>query len=68
MIQGQTVDKDSLQDAILSAEDMNKAGKKINSWVGTRKKCISGNMTNFVILSFLRLRIVNSIFIDSQKY
>ena len=33
VIQGQTVDKNSLQDAILSAEDMNKAGKKINSWV-----------------------------------
>ena len=33
MIQGQTVDKDSLQDAILSAEDMLKAGKKMNSWV-----------------------------------
>ena len=33
VIQGQTVDKESLQDAILSAEDMNKAGKKINSWV-----------------------------------
>ncbi|XP_078340873.1 von Willebrand factor D and EGF domain-containing protein-like [Crassostrea virginica] len=33
VIQGQTVDKDSLQDAILSAEDMNKAGKKINSWI-----------------------------------
>ena len=33
VIQGQTVDKDSLQDAILSAEDMNNAGKKINSWV-----------------------------------
>nr|XP_022287219.1 von Willebrand factor D and EGF domain-containing protein-like [Crassostrea virginica] len=33
VIQGQTVDKNSLQDAILSAEDMNKAGKKINSWI-----------------------------------
>ena len=44
VIQGQTVDKDSLQDAILSAEDMNKAGKKINSWVG-----IPGNLTNLVI-------------------
>ena len=33
VIKGQTVDKDSLQDAILSARDMNKAGKKINSWV-----------------------------------
>lgn len=33
VIKGQTVDKDSLQDAILSASDMNKAGKKINSWV-----------------------------------
>ena len=44
VIQGQTVDKDSLQDAILSAEDMNKAGKKINSWVG-----IPCNLTNLVI-------------------
>ena len=44
VIQGQTVDKYSLQDAILSAEDMNKAGKKINSWVG-----IPGNLTNLVI-------------------
>ena len=34
VIQGQIVGKDSLQDAILSAEDMLKAGKKINSWVG----------------------------------
>ena len=34
VIQGQTVDTNSLQDAILSAEDMLKAGKKINSWVG----------------------------------
>ena len=33
VIKGQIVDKNSLQDAILSAEDMNKAGKKINSWV-----------------------------------
>nr|XP_022311532.1 von Willebrand factor D and EGF domain-containing protein-like [Crassostrea virginica] len=33
VIQGQTVDKDSLQDAILSAEDMLKAGKKMNSWI-----------------------------------
>ena len=33
VIHGQIVDKDSLQDAILSAEDMIKAGKKINSWV-----------------------------------
>ena len=44
VIQGQTVDKYSLQDAILSAEDMNKAGKKINSWVG-----IPCNLTNLVI-------------------
>ena len=34
VIQGQTVNKYSLQDAILSARDMNNAGKKINSWVG----------------------------------
>ena len=33
VIQGQTVDKDSLQDAIFSAEDMINASKKINSWV-----------------------------------
>ena len=33
VIQGQIVDKESLQDAILSAEDMINAGKKINSWV-----------------------------------
>ena len=33
VIKGQTVDKKSLHDAILSARDMNKAGKKINSWV-----------------------------------
>nr|XP_022321514.1 uncharacterized protein LOC111123472 isoform X2 [Crassostrea virginica] len=33
VIQGQTVDKDSLQDAILSAEDLINAGKKINSWI-----------------------------------
>ena len=33
VIKGQTVDKDSLQDAILSADDLNKTGKKINCWV-----------------------------------
>nr|XP_022296367.1 uncharacterized protein LOC111106120 [Crassostrea virginica] len=33
VIQGQTVDKDSLQDAILSAEDLINANKKINSWI-----------------------------------
>lgn len=33
VIQGQTVDKSSLDDAILSAADLNKAGKKINTWV-----------------------------------
>ena len=33
VIQGQTVDKNSLQDAILSAEDLIYANKKINSWV-----------------------------------
>nr|XP_022289580.1 von Willebrand factor D and EGF domain-containing protein-like isoform X2 [Crassostrea virginica] len=38
VIQGQTVDKNSLQDAILSAEDMHKAGKKINCWI----HCIVG--------------------------
>nr|XP_022339990.1 von Willebrand factor D and EGF domain-containing protein-like isoform X1 [Crassostrea virginica]XP_022339999.1 von Willebrand factor D and EGF domain-containing protein-like isoform X1 [Crassostrea virginica] len=42
VIQGQTVDKDSLQDAILSAEDMNKAGKKINSWI----HCVVGIKTS----------------------
>ena len=36
VIQGQTVEKGSLQDAILSAGDMNKAGKKVNSWVSYR--------------------------------
>uniref|UniRef100_K1QCJ6 Uncharacterized protein n=1 Tax=Magallana gigas TaxID=29159 RepID=K1QCJ6_MAGGI len=33
VIQGQTVDKWSLDDAILSAADLNKAGKKINTWI-----------------------------------
>ena len=33
VIQGQTVSKSSLDNATLSAEDMNNAGKKINSWV-----------------------------------
>ena len=33
VIRGQTVDKTSLQDAILSAEDLNNNNKKINSWV-----------------------------------
>lgn len=33
VIQGQTVDKSSLNDALLSAADLNKAGNKINSWV-----------------------------------
>nr|XP_022287793.1 von Willebrand factor D and EGF domain-containing protein-like isoform X2 [Crassostrea virginica]XP_022287794.1 von Willebrand factor D and EGF domain-containing protein-like isoform X2 [Crassostrea virginica] len=42
VIQGQTVDKDSLQDAIMSAEDMNKAGKKINSWI----HCVVGIKTS----------------------
>ena len=40
VIQGQTVDKDSLQDAILSAEDMLKAGKKINCWVYQKCKVV----------------------------
>nr|XP_022290011.1 von Willebrand factor D and EGF domain-containing protein-like [Crassostrea virginica] len=33
VIKGQIVDKNSLHDAILSAEDMLKAGKKMNSWI-----------------------------------
>nr|XP_022309439.1 uncharacterized protein LOC111115119 [Crassostrea virginica] len=33
VVRGQTVDRTSLQDAILSAEDMINAGKKINSWI-----------------------------------
>ncbi|XP_065927240.1 von Willebrand factor D and EGF domain-containing protein isoform X2 [Magallana gigas] len=33
VIQGQTVDKWSLDDAIFSAADLNKAGKKINTWI-----------------------------------
>nr|XP_022293342.1 von Willebrand factor D and EGF domain-containing protein-like [Crassostrea virginica] len=33
VIRGQTVDKTSLQDAILSAEDLNNKNKKINSWI-----------------------------------
>ena len=41
VIQGQTVDKDSLQDAILSAKDMNKAGKKINSWVSNKAETMN---------------------------
>ena len=33
VIKGQTVDMSSLEYATLSAEEMNNAGKKINSWV-----------------------------------
>ena len=45
VIQGQTVDKNSLQDAILSAEDMHKAGKKINCWVFYTFKIVHLNFT-----------------------
>ena len=45
VIQGQTVDKNSLQDAIMSAKDMHKAGKKINCWVFYIFKIVHLNFT-----------------------
>nr|XP_022317659.1 von Willebrand factor D and EGF domain-containing protein-like [Crassostrea virginica] len=50
VIQGQIVDKESLQDAILSAEDLINAGKKINSWI----HCVVGavaSTNNFPCIS-----------------
>lgn len=41
VIQGQTVDKSSLDDAILSAADIYEADKKINSWVSQRNKSLA---------------------------
>ena len=50
VIQGQTVDKDSLQDAILSAENMLKAGKKMNSWVCNEAKETTAKHLNSLLM------------------
>ena len=54
VIQGQTVDKDSLQDAILSAEDLINANKKMNSWVIKLAFFSVFNVATSIILQFSR--------------